>query len=364
MADEMRKFAKALDQSPVCVVITDRDGRIEYVNPKFCSVTGYSREEVLGRNPRILKSGKTRDAEYRELWETVSAGREWVGEFLNRKKGGDLYWELATISPIRDEAGTITHYVAVKEDITLRKHYEEGLRRTIDELSRSNAALEHFAYVAAHDLQEPLRAMVSFAQLLEKRLGGDLGEEAREDLRLIVQNAKLMKIRVNDLLEYSRVHSAPRSLRGLDCNELLKGLLADLADGLRRTGGRVICDRLPVLIADPAQMQLLFRHLIDNALKFRHPDRAPEVHVAAEPTADGGFRFSVTDNGIGIAPEYAERVFVMFKRLHTQDAYPGTGIGLAICKRIVERHRGAIWVEPNPDGGSIFRFTLGRPEEG
>lgn len=363
MADDLRKFAKALEQSPSSVVITDRDGNIEYVNPRFCEITGYRPTEVLGKRPSILKSGKTSEAEYRRLWETITSGREWVGEFLNRKKCGDLYWETATISPIRDDDGRITHYVAVKEDITLRKHYEEGLRRTIDELSRSNAALEHFAYVAAHDLQEPLRAMVSFTQLLERRFGDKLDEAAREDLRLVVQNAKLMKTRVSDLLEYSRVHSAPRSTRSVDCNELVKGLLADLEDTLTRTGGKVSSDRLPLLMGDPAQLQLVFRHLIDNALKFQHPDRAPLVHLSAEATADGSFRFSVKDNGIGVAPEYAERIFIMFKRLHTQEAYPGTGIGLAICKRIIERHKGAIWVEANPDGGSIFRFTLGRPEE-
>ncbi|MEO5335620.1 MAG: PAS domain S-box protein [Magnetospirillum sp. WYHS-4] len=361
---DLRKFKTAIEQSPVSVIITDIDGRIEYVNPKFCAVTGYAAAEVLGQNPRILRSGKTSAEEYALMWRTLLAGREWAGEFLNRRKGGELYWEFATISSLRDESGAITHFVAVKEDITLRKHYEEGLRRTVDELSRSNSALEQFAYVAAHDLQEPLRAQVNFAQLVEKRYADRLDDQGRDDLRLIVQNARLMKTRVGDLLEYSRIHSGSHSQRSVDTNDLLGKLLDEMKEGVNRAGARVIVDGLPSVVGDPAQLQLVFRHLIDNALKFHHSDRPPEVRISGETIAEG-FRFSVADNGIGIAPEYADRIFVMFKRLHTQQAYPGTGIGLAICKRVVERHGGRIWLEASPEGGCAFRFTLrNRPAEG
>jgi light-regulated signal transduction histidine kinase (bacteriophytochrome) len=230
------------------------------------------------------------------------------------------------------------------------------LAQRSQELTRSNAELEQMAYVASHDLQEPLRMVASYMQLLEQQYADRLDADAHEFIGFAVDGAKRMQTLIDDLLAYSRVGTRAKPLQPTDCAALVATALGSLRMAIEESGAQVQCGPLPVVMGDAAQLTQLFQNLIANAIKFRGR-QAPRIAVWADPD-DGFWRFAVQDNGIGIAPEYFERIFVMFQRLHSRSTYPGTGIGLAICKKIVERHGGRIWVESTPGTGSTFQFTL------
>ena len=241
-------------------------------------------------------------------------------------------------------------------DITERKRAEERLRGLLVELERSNKELELFAYVASHDLQEPLRMVSSYTQLLERRYSDKLDDDAREFIGYAVDGASRMQRLINDLLDFSRVSTRGRPLAPTDISEVLGTVRANLSVAIEEAGALITNDDLPEIVADAGQMSQLLQNLVGNAIKFRNGER-PHVHVRAVEH-DDLWEFSVHDDGIGIEPEYFERIFVIFQRLHTKGDYPGTGIGLALCKRIVERHGGRIWVESKPHEGSTFFFTL------
>ncbi|MFC9795504.1 ATP-binding protein [Streptomyces sp. NPDC057695] len=242
--------------------------------------------------------------------------------------------------------------------------YTEEARQRLDaqsaDLHRSNAELEQFAYVASHDLQEPLRKVSSFTQLLQRRYGGRLDERADQYIDYAVDGANRMQVLINDLLDFSRVGRVHRELESVDLEAVHERTLSSLSVSIEETGATITHDPLPSLTADNTQLGMLWQNLIGNAVKFHRPDTAPRIHVSAE--RDGElWRFAVTDNGIGIAPEYAEKVFVIFQRLHTKDAYKGSGIGLAMCKKIVEFHGGTIAVDPEHHDGARITFTLTTP---
>lgn len=236
-----------------------------------------------------------------------------------------------------------------------------SLKRRATELERSNADLQQFAHAASHDLSEPLRMVSSYVQLLAKRYQGRLDADADEFIGFAVDGAARMQAMIHGLLTYSRAGTAEYSVRDVDCSEVVQEVLVVLKARIEETGATVTVDPLPTIRADPTQFSQLFQNLLANAVKFSS-DRPPEIHVSAERESSG-WRFSVTDNGIGIPPEHAERVFAVFQRLHGRDSYAGSGIGLAICKRIVERHGGRLWVEPRPGGGSTFWFTIHEAQE-
>ena len=225
-------------------------------------------------------------------------------------------------------------------------------------VQRSNAELEQLAYVASHDMQEPLRMVASYLQLVAERYGDRLDSDGHEFIGYAVDGAKRMQALINDLLAFSRVSTKARPFEPSDSAKIVATAKLHLRVAIEESGTTITEGELPTVLGDATQLLQLFQNLIGNAIKFRG-EAAPQVHVAAQLT-DEGWRFSVSDNGIGIAPEYFERIFVLFQRLHGRKAYPGTGIGLALCKRIVERHGGRIWVESAPGRGSLFRFTLPR----
>jgi len=241
-------------------------------------------------------------------------------------------------------------------DITERKRQKEKLEKYAEDLARSNAELQQFAYVASHDLQEPLRMVTSYLGLLEKKYGHDLNPQAKEYMSFAVDGSQRMKRLIDDLLQYSRVDSQPIVLEEVDMNELVKVVEEDHQISIAETKAELVVDPLPVICADRTQMKQLLTNLISNAIKF-HDSEPPRVEVSAI-TYQREFVFSVKDNGIGIDPRYKEKLFKMFSRLHTRDEYPGTGIGLAITKKIVERHGGRIWFESEPGEGTTFFFTI------
>ncbi|MFI6869185.1 ATP-binding protein [Nocardia sp. NPDC050406] len=231
------------------------------------------------------------------------------------------------------------------------------------ELRRSNAELEQFAYVASHDLQEPLRKVASFCQLLEKRYGDVLDERGKQYVHFAVDGAKRMQVLINDLLTFSRVGRVITGHEPTPLDEPLDRALSNLSEIVEESGAKIVRpERLPELEGEPVLLTMLWQNLIGNALKFRSPDIAPVITISCDETGDG-WLFSVSDNGIGIEPEFAEKVFVIFQRLHGRGEYGGTGIGLAICKKIVEHHGGHIWIDTDYTDGTCFRFTLAAPTD-
>jgi light-regulated signal transduction histidine kinase (bacteriophytochrome) len=257
-----------------------------------------------------------------------------------------------TIVPF-PQADYINLYV---RDITELNKAEKMLKSKLGELARSNEELEQFAYVSSHDLQEPLRMITSYLQLLQRRYQGNLDDKADRYIHFAVDGASRMQNLINDLLEYSRVTRSDREAKTTNCEFILNQVLSNLKLMIKDNKIAISHDPLPDVIADPTELAQVFQNLILNGIKFRS-EEAPKIHIAAERKANK-WVFSVQDNGIGIDPQYSERIFEIFKRLHTREQYTGTGIGLAICKRIVERHGGRIWVESELGKGSIFYFTL------
>ena len=243
------------------------------------------------------------------------------------------------------------------EELTFADEARQLLDGQAADLRRSNAELEQFAYVASHDLQEPLRKVASFCQLLQRRYADKLDDRADQYIAFAVDGANRMQTRINDLLAFSRVGRVNTSYAEVDLESVLASTLDGVAIAVEESGSEITHDPLPRLTVDPTQMGMLLQNLITNAIKFRAPDRTPKIHLSAE-RGEQEWRFAVTDNGIGISPAYADRVFVIFQRLHTRDAYPGNGIGLAMCKKIVEYHGGTIAVDPDREVGTRISFTL------
>jgi PAS domain S-box-containing protein len=480
--EEVCKLTRAIEHSPSLVIITDHQGNIEYVNPRFTQVTGYPLEEVKGKNARLLESGETPSEEYQQMGETLASGQEWRGVFHNRRKDGDLYWVSASISPIFDGQEKITHFVGVEEDITERRRMEETLKQSearyrgifegiqdaifvesltgeildvnaracemfgwnreqflsmnmadlvpkghlavvangeVDallpekpvemvnrrasgehfpveiaarlqqisdetvmlvivrditerkrvereleqsrlELERSNEELEQFASVVSHDLQEPLRVMSGFTNLLAKRYHGQLDAEADEYVGFIVDGAERMQRLIHDLLAFSRVGTRGKDFQWTECEIVLEQAAANLKIAIEESGAQITHDPLPKIKADRTQLEQLFQNLLGNAIKF-HGDAKPVVHIRAE-SRDHEWLFSVSDRGIGIDPKDVDRIFGCFQKLHSRTEYPGTGLGLAICKKIVKRHGGRIWVKSESGKGSTFYFTVPKGE--
>jgi light-regulated signal transduction histidine kinase (bacteriophytochrome) len=311
--------------------------------------------DVVGVSPEAM-------AEHRRATGAHEPFRDF--EFGRRDPDG-LHWVAVSGEPIFDEAGAFRGYRGVGRDITRRRKREAALREAHDlleararELTRSNEELQQFAYVASHDLQEPLRMISSYTQLLKRRYGDKLDGDAQEFMHYIVDGAGRMKQLIEDLLEFSRVGTRGHDMEGVESSAALAKAVGNLRTSIQESGASVTHGDLPRVVADGPQLTQLFQNLIANALKFRGEDK-PVVRIEAQALPEA-WSFTVKDNGIGLDMQYAERIFMMFQRLHNKTEYPGTGIGLAICKKIVDRHGGRIWVESKPDEGCTFGFTLAR----
>lgn len=359
--NEIQKLSIVLEQSPVSIVITDTKGNIEYVNPFFTKTTGYSREEVYHRNPRVLKGETESDDFYINLWTTIKNGEIWNGEFLNKKKNGQLYYEQATISPIYNSSGQMTHFCAIKEDITQRKKNESALQAYSDALERSNNNLQDFAYIASHDLQEPLRKVLAFGDRLNSKFGPQLGEQGKDYLQRMNNAATRMRSLIDGLLSYSRISTLENDLVPVDLNLVVKSVLDDLEERISETEPQIEISELPTITADKLQMRQLFQNIISNAIKFQALEKKPQLNIRADIPADEKtdiaekfFCIKIQDNGIGFDEKYIDKIFSPFQRLHGRSEYEGSGIGLAICKKITERHGGKIGVKSKPGSGSTF----------
>lgn len=335
------------------------NGRIiESFNNAAEKIFGYAVHEVIGRDARMLMplSGDgTPKGLLGGRGQAVDLGGGGTScETVGRRKDGTQFPMDLAISEVRQSDRLA--FTAIVRDITERKRAEERLTRTLADLERSNEELQQFANVASHDLQEPLRMVASFTQLLEKRYKNRLDGDAREFISFAVDGAARMQALINDLLTYSRVGAKPKVLEPVDCQLVLDQVIADLVVSIEENGATITHGGLPTVVGDPSQLRQLFQNLIGNAIKFRSV-QAPQIHVSAERN-ENEWTFSVRDNGIGIDPQYKDRILVIFQRLHPRGDYPGTGIGLAVCKRIVERHGGRMWVESEVGKGAAFYFTV------
>lgn len=361
---DLANIKTAIDDSSI-VAITDKNGIITYANRKFCAISKYSEEELIGSSFSIVNSKYHSKEFFVEMWQTISKGKIWEGEIRNRAKDGSLYWIHTTIVPFMDENNEPEQYVAVRYDITKKKLAEEQLRVYAKKLEISNQELQDFASVAAHDLQEPLRKMQAFSDRLKMKAVEDLTPEALDYVDRIQKSAKRMQGLINDLLTYSRVTTKAQPFSPLDLNQIFSQVISDLEIQIEQSGGKIEVATLPTIEGDSTQMHQLFQNLIGNALKFTKPNIPPYITVAAKifelsPLGHSGAacQISIQDNGIGFDEKYLDRIFTIFQRLHGRHEYEGTGIGLAVCRKIIDRHGGMITAKSTPNMGATFLVTL------
>jgi PAS domain S-box-containing protein len=346
-----RRFRQLADSMPQMVWTAAPNGVLDYYNERWYEFTGYPRGTFGDPGwDRVLHPDDISIC--REYWHSsVHSGNPFKIEFRFWDRRDHRWrWFMGHALPVRDEDGTVVKWFGSAIDIDEQKRVEADLRR-------ANEDLEQFAFSASHDLQEPLRGVKVYSELLTKSYGETLDGRALEFLTYLCSSASRMELLVRDLLAYTQVTRFEKPAAAADAGEALAVALANLAGTVSEAGACVTAGPMPSLRVHSAHLQQLFQNLIGNAIKYRRPDLPPAIHVSAV-FENGHWIFAVSDNGIGIEAEYRERVFGLFKRLHSQDEYSGTGIGLAICKRIVDRYDGRIWVESEPGRGSTFRFAL------
>lgn len=366
-------FNSMIEMFQVIELIYDDNGKpvdsyYHNVNLAWERFSGKTREQIIGK--RSTEVFGIVPVEWLEIYDKVLKTEEPI-KLEHYDSLLDKYFDVHTWKIKENQVAVM--FI----DITERKKAEEELKsyrdelelkvhdRTaelnvlIGELKRSNEELQQFAYIVSHDLQEPLRTIASFTQLMERRYKEQLNSDADEFMDYIVEAVKRMQQLINDLLEFSRVTSNEREFKPVDVNEVLNTVLSNLKISIDENNVEIIYDNLPTLMADSSQLIQLFQNIIGNDIKFRKPDEQPKIYVSAHKDEyKNEYIFSIQDNGIGMEPQYTERIFTIFQRLHTQEEYSGTGIGLAIVKRIIERHGGRVWVESKFGVGSTFYFTL------
>jgi PAS domain S-box-containing protein len=348
------RYRQIVELAEEGIWVIDNDAITTYVNHAMARMLGYTELEILGRSffDFMDEEAKQLANDRMKLRQEGIAERD---EFRLKSKYGKDVWTYMSSSPVMDKKGNLLSCCALVYNITDRKKSEQQMLQLTTELKRSNEELEQFAYVASHDLQEPLRAVTSYTQLFAQRYQGNLDAKADKYINYVVDGATRMQQLINDLLAYSRTGRG-QEFELTDCKAVVQQSLDNLQITIAEKKAIVTCDQMPTIMVDEFQLVQLFQNLIGNAVKFCR-ENIPLVHIGAVRN-ESEWLFSVRDNGIGIAPEYADRIFIIFQRLHSRREYSGTGIGLSMCKRIVERHGGRIWVESREGEGATFYFTI------
>lgn len=369
-AEERIKLqATALETAANSILITDRRGTIVWVNPAFTALTGYAAAEVIGQNPRVLKSGQHNQSFYRHLWGTILAGNTWRGEFTNRRKDGAFYEDYHTITPVRSKDGQITHFVTIMEDISERKRaeakirelneaLEQRVRHRTAELEAVNRELEAFSYSVSHDLRAPLRSIGGFARLVRTDHAAQLDAEGSRMLDLVCRETQRMGQLIDDLLRFSRASRTQLEIAPIEMAALIRDAF-DALTAQMSVKPRFDVKDLPLARGDAAMLRQVMVNLLANAIKFSSHRPQPVIEVSGwEETEFNGY--SIKDNGAGFDPKYSHKLFGVFQRLHSDEEFEGTGVGLALVERIIHRHGGKVWGEGKPDQGATFSFTLPR----
>jgi PAS domain S-box-containing protein len=352
--EDLKRQAALLDLSYEAIFSWDYDGGIISWNHGAERLYGFNSKEAVGSISHDLIKTKF-PIPFTEFTEILIKDKIWTGELTHTTKDGrEIIVE--SRQQLINNASNNNIVLETNRDITERKKTEKKMNKTMGELERSNQELERFAYVSSHDLQEPLRMITLYSQLLERRYRDSLDSDADDFIEYIVENAKRMKQLIDDLLSFSRVNTDVKDFMYVDLEAVLDSVLSSLAMSIEEFNINITHDPLPSLLADSTQMVQVFQNLLINAIKFRG-EEPPEIHISAEK-GEGEWTFSISDNGIGIKPEHQKQIFEVFKRLHTREEYPGTGIGLSICQKIIRHHGGRIWLESELGKGTTFYFTI------
>jgi PAS domain S-box-containing protein len=367
--EEIRKFVRVAEQSPTMIIITDLKGNIEYVNPKFEKVSGYSAKEVYGQNPRILNSGFTPKKTYLTLWKNIIDGKEWTGEFFNKKKNGELYWESASISPLKDETERITHFIAIKEDITNRKNMEQELIRAKNKAEESDKLKSAFLANMSHEIRTPMNAILGFSQLLSDP--ETTNQERDHYLDLIQKSGVDLMALIDDIIDISKIEAGQMKVYKSPCyvNQIMVDLYESYLEFIRKNETKRNLELLYqkpanaeiiVLNTDMDRLKQVFKNLLNNALKFTDNGRIEFGFILNPQNHSRLIRFYVNDTGIGISKDKLGIIFESFRQANSSDSklYGGTGLGLAITKKIIEILGGNIRVKSSPGKGSFFYFDL------
>lgn len=356
--EEIRKLSRAVEQSPSAIIITDIQGNIEYVNPHFCKVTGYSLSETIGQNPRILKSGTTSDNEYKEMWETISEGNEWRGEFHNKKKNGDLYWEQASISPIRDERGNITHYIAIKEDITDKKRMQEELLFAKEKAEESDKMKSEFLSQMSHEIRTPLNVILSYNSFLKEELSETLNEDIRLSFNSIDSAGKRLLRTIDMILNLAAIQKGKIdiSFDPVDLRDILTVLSKEFEFQAREKKLSLKLKLPPEKIMIPADEYLLgeiFQNLLNNSIKYTNQGG---IEIELFSPEDNKVRVDIRDTGIGISEKYLPKLFLPFTQEETgyTRKFEGNGLGLALVKSYLDLLNAEINVKSEKKRGTTF----------
>jgi len=352
------RYRGLLEAAPDAMVVVNQAGQIVLVNVQVEKQFGYRRDELVGQKVKnIIPEGFAERLIADATRSTAEALAQQIGmgiEISGRRKDGTEFPIELMLSPLESAEGILV--TAAIRNISARKKSEQELAVANQVLEESNLELKQFAYVASHDLQSPLRSITGFVQLIQQEYEGKLDEQAQDWIRRTVRAVARMQTLIRDLLSYSRVDARSGPLTQIPFLEIVNDALILLESSIHDSGGQVTCDKLPMVMGDRSQLVQLMQNLIGNGLAYRS-DKPPDIHISAKRSGKDWI-FSVRDNGIGIDPNHYEQIFEIFKRLHSQKDHPGTGIGLAVCRRVVNRHGGKIWVESEPGHGSTFHFTI------